>query len=66
MKAILLDGSRANDNSGERVRAALMAQIQTQGWYVEHIVLSEKKDRQLRRRFLLLDPHPRHVQCQRR
>jgi len=43
MKAIFLDGSRANDSTGERVRAALMAQLQTQGWDVEHIVLSEKK-----------------------
>jgi len=43
MKAILLDGSQANDNTGERVRAALRAQLQAQGWDVEHIVLREKK-----------------------
>jgi hypothetical protein len=43
MKAILLDGSRANDNVGGRVRAALTAQLQTQGWDVEHFALCEKK-----------------------
>jgi multimeric flavodoxin WrbA len=43
MKAILLDGSQENGNTGERVRAALMAQLQAQGWDVEHIVLREKK-----------------------
>jgi multimeric flavodoxin WrbA len=43
MKAILLDGSKANDNTGERVRAALTAQLQAQGWDVEHVVLREKK-----------------------
>jgi multimeric flavodoxin WrbA len=43
MKAILLDGSQANDNTGERLRAALTAQLQAQGWNVEHIVLREKK-----------------------
>ena len=43
MKAIILDGSGVNDSTGERVRAALMAQLQTQGWEVEHIVLCEKK-----------------------
>ncbi len=43
MKAILLDGSQANDDTGEPVRAALTAQLQTQGWDVEHIVLREKK-----------------------
>jgi len=43
MKAILLDGSEANDNTGERVRAALTAQLQSQGWEVEHVVLREKE-----------------------
>jgi len=43
MKAILLDGSQLNDSTGERVRAALTAQLQVQGWDVEHIVLREKK-----------------------
>jgi len=43
MKAILLDGSQENGNTGERVRAALRAQLQAQGWDVEHIILREKK-----------------------
>lgn len=43
MKAILLDGSHANDSTGERVRAALTAQLQAQGWEVEHIILRQKK-----------------------
>jgi len=43
MKAILLDGSQANDNTGERVRAALEAEFKTRGWDVEHIALCEKK-----------------------
>ena len=43
MKAILLDGSGANDSTGERVRAALTAQLQARGWDVEHIVLCESK-----------------------
>ena len=43
MKAILLDGSHATDTTGERVRTALTAQLQAQGWDVEHIVLREKK-----------------------
>jgi multimeric flavodoxin WrbA len=43
MKAILLDGSQANDNTGVRVRAALAAELQARGWDVELIVLREKK-----------------------
>ena len=43
MKAILLDGSQANDNTGERVQAALTAELQARGWDVEHIFLREKK-----------------------
>jgi multimeric flavodoxin WrbA len=43
MKAILLDGSGANDNTGERVRATLEAELQARSWDVEHIVLREKK-----------------------
>jgi len=42
MKAILLDGSKPSDNTGERVRAALTTQLQAQGWEVEHIFLCEK------------------------
>ena len=43
MKAILLDGSGAIDSTGERIRAALAAELQTQGWDVEHIALRDKK-----------------------
>ena len=43
MKAILLDGSLTNDSTGQRVRAALTAELQAQGWDVEHIALCEKK-----------------------
>jgi len=44
MKAILLDGSlEANDSTGGRIRAALTAQLQAQGWDVEHVVLREKR-----------------------
>ena len=42
-KAIFLDGSHANDPTGERVRAALVAQLQSDGWAVEHVVMREKK-----------------------
>ncbi len=43
MKAILLDGSSENDTTGERVRAALTAKLQTQGWEVEYVLLREQK-----------------------
>jgi multimeric flavodoxin WrbA len=43
MKAVLLDGSLANDNTGQRVRAALDAQLQRQGWEVEHVALCQQK-----------------------
>jgi multimeric flavodoxin WrbA len=43
MKAILLDGSQANDNAGQRICTSLTAELQNQGWEVEHINLSEKK-----------------------
>jgi len=43
MKAIILDGSQANDLTGERVRAALLVKLQTQGYEVEHLLLREKK-----------------------
>ena len=43
MKAILLDGSSANDSTGERVREALTEQLQSQGWDVEHFALCENK-----------------------
>ena len=43
MKAVLLDGSRADDNVGDRIRAELMAQLEVQGWDAEHIALREQK-----------------------
>jgi multimeric flavodoxin WrbA len=42
LKAILLDGSKADDYTGERVRAALMAELEIQSWEVEHLALCEK------------------------
>ncbi len=43
MKAVVLDGSFANDNTGERIRAALTAELETRGWEVESVVVREKK-----------------------
>jgi multimeric flavodoxin WrbA len=43
MKAILLNGSSANDPTGERIRTALTAELQARGWEVEHILLREAK-----------------------
>jgi multimeric flavodoxin WrbA len=43
MKAVLLDGSLTNDVTGRRVRAALIAQLQDQGWEVEHVALCQQK-----------------------
>jgi multimeric flavodoxin WrbA len=43
MKAILLSGSLKNDSTGERVGAVLTAELQTQGWQVEHFALCESK-----------------------
>ena len=43
MKAVLLDGSQANDSIGERIHAALAADLEGQGWDVEHIALRDKK-----------------------
>ncbi len=42
-KAIILDGSHANDSTGERVRMALTAELRAQGWDAEISVLREKK-----------------------
>jgi multimeric flavodoxin WrbA len=42
MKAVLLDGSRANDETGARVRAALRAELEAQGWDVEHVSLCDQ------------------------
>jgi multimeric flavodoxin WrbA len=43
MKAILLDGSPQNDATGARVGAALMEELEAQGWEVEHISLRTTK-----------------------
>ncbi len=43
MKALILNGSSENDSVGKRVKAALMAELQTEGWEVEHILLREHK-----------------------
>src|SRR6266511_3690567 len=43
MKALILDGSRANDLTGQRVHAALTTELETHGWQVEHVLLREKK-----------------------
>jgi len=43
MKAVLLDGSQANDVTGKRMRPVLTSELQTQGWDVEAIVLREQK-----------------------
>jgi len=43
MKAILLNGSKENDKTGERVRAALEAELKTRGWEVEHFALCDQK-----------------------
>ncbi len=43
MKAILLDGSHAGDNFGERVSAALTAHLLKFGWEIEHIILRDTK-----------------------
>jgi multimeric flavodoxin WrbA len=43
MKATILDGAQANDNTGQRVYEALADQFRAQGWQVEHFILREKK-----------------------
>jgi multimeric flavodoxin WrbA len=43
MKAILLDGSLANDSTGVRVRSAVGAELKARGWDVELIVLRERR-----------------------
>lgn len=43
MKAILLDGSQANDVTGQRVYVALTTELKSRGWQVEHVCLREKK-----------------------
>ena len=43
MKAILLDGSQANDGMGRRMSAALSQELQARGWEAETIVLRDQK-----------------------
>ncbi len=43
MKTIILDGSRANDVTGQRVCASLITELESQDWDVEHVLLREKK-----------------------
>jgi len=43
MKAVILDGSLGNDSTGQRVSAALVEQLQAQGWDMEHFALCEQK-----------------------
>jgi len=43
MKAVLLDGSHPNDWTGQRVHTALMTELKSRGWQVEHILLREKR-----------------------
>lgn len=43
MKVIILDGSREDDRTGERVHGTLMAELKSRGWSVEHILLRNKK-----------------------
>jgi len=43
VKAVILDGSQANDTTRERVGAALTTELQTRDWDVEQFVLRERK-----------------------
>jgi len=43
MKALLLNGSDANDLTGQRLQQALEAALQARGWQVESVLLREKK-----------------------
>jgi multimeric flavodoxin WrbA len=43
MKAVILDGSQADDNTGRRIYEALASQLLARGWQVEHFILREKK-----------------------
>ena len=43
MKAILLDGSSQGDRTGERIGAALRAQLEASGRDVKHVLLRERK-----------------------
>ena len=43
MKTIILDGSQANDITGKRVGKALTEELQTSGYDVEHVAISDQK-----------------------
>ena len=43
MKAVILDGSKANDLTGERVRKLFITQLQNNDWDIEHIILEKQK-----------------------
>jgi hypothetical protein len=43
MKALILDGSRADDEAARKARASAEARLRRAGWAVEAVVLREKK-----------------------
>jgi multimeric flavodoxin WrbA len=43
MKAIVLNGARTQDITGQHVYAALTTELESRGWQVEHVCLREKK-----------------------
>jgi multimeric flavodoxin WrbA len=43
MKAVILNGAQVKDAAGQRIRTALTAQLQHQGWDVDHFALCEQK-----------------------
>ena len=43
MKAVILDGLKARDMVGERIRTKFITLIQNSGWEIEHIPVNEQK-----------------------
>lgn len=43
MKAVILNGSHENDLTGRHVSNALIAELQSRGWEIEHVQLCETK-----------------------
>ena len=43
MKAVILDGSNKNDLTGQHVSDALIAELESRGWEIEHVQLCETK-----------------------
>src|ERR1700690_848468 len=43
MKAVILDGSNKNDLTGQHVSNALIAELDSRGWEIEHVQLCERK-----------------------